>query len=391
MREKQRVSSDISVRRSAPIALLLRTPAGQRNALLGAAGAALLGWTAYATSAMLGAAGDVQSAKAELAQREAEVAALRGKVALVERDHQRLRAVVKTTVARIEARQAHLNSLLGADKGGLVLASAQAPDADPVMPAADQAVIAPLERLEQQQIGLIDRATSATNARFQGAKALIRGLGLDPSRFTRKSRPAMGGPLDSAGEPSVQELYEAWNSLAELGEAIGSIPSRMPVESFSYTSGFGVRYDPFNGRAAMHAGLDMAGAYGEPILSAAGGIVVRAGWVNGYGNMIEVDHGRGITTRYGHLARIQVRPGDRVSPGDQIGKMGSTGRSTGTHLHFEVRVDGQAVDPMPYLRAAPQVAALKTGSDSAMGGPAVADASVDAPMSVPMSAPAPRD
>jgi len=349
----------VSALQPARVAIDLTSPAARRRLALGTLGAALLGWTAYATVGMVDIASEQAVASQELAQREFEVAALRGKVALMQRDGQRLRTTVETTVARLEARQQHLSILLGGDLGRMVLASANVPAAN--LPATDRAVLAPLARLESQQLALIDQATSATHARYQGATALIRQLGLDPDRFARMSRPAlaMGGPEEAEPDSSVQDLYKAWNSLTELGDAVGSLPSRMPVQSFSYTSGFGVRYDPFSGRAAMHAGLDMAGAHGEPILSTAEGIVVRAGWVNGYGNFIEIDHGRGISTRYGHLSRVQVRPGDRVVAGDQIGKMGSTGRSTGTHLHYEVRVDGQAVDPMPYLRAAPTIAALQ--------------------------------
>lgn len=359
------------------------TPAARRRLALGGLGAALLAWTAYATFGLLDVAGDHAAATRLLAERESEIAALRGKVAMARSDGQRLRTTVETTVARLEARQQQLDSLLGGDKGRMVLASADAPALPEGLSAVERAVLAPLAQIESQQLELIGKATSATQARYQGATALIRQLGLDPARFARMSRPAMGGPLEETEtDSSVQDLYKAWNSLTELGEAVGSLPSRPPVKSFSYTSGFGVRYDPFNGRAAMHAGLDMAGAHGEPILSTAEGIVVRAGWVNGYGNFVEIDHGRGISTRYGHMSRVQVRPGDRVVAGDQIGKMGSTGRSTGTHLHYEVRVDGQAVDPMPFLRAAPQIAAMQAATNEAAGGPT--------PDSVPMSVAGPR-
>jgi len=133
----------------------------------------------------------------------------------------------------------------------------------------------------------------------------------------------------------------------------------MPVKDYRYTSSYGVRYDPFNGNSAMHAGVDMAGAHGEPIYASANGTVLRAGRNNGYGNLVELAHGRGIDTRYGHLASITVRPGQVVRQGQLIGHMGSTGRSTGTHLHFEVRVDGRAVNPRPFLDASAYVLAAQ--------------------------------
>jgi murein DD-endopeptidase MepM/ murein hydrolase activator NlpD len=138
----------------------------------------------------------------------------------------------------------------------------------------------------------------------------------------------------------------------------------MPAKNFSFTSGFGFRYDPFHVGGAMHAGVDMAGALGSPIYAAASGVVLKAGVQGGYGNCVEIDHGRGMTTRYGHLASIDVREGQKLNQGDVLGGMGSTGRSTGTHLHFEVRVDGQAVNPMPFLEAARDVFEIQQSVDT---------------------------
>ncbi|MDT7934188.1 MAG: M23 family metallopeptidase [Sphingomonadaceae bacterium] len=335
------------------------------------AAAALLCWTGCATVA---GGADRDAASRTLAQKDAEIAALRGKVAMMQRDGVALRGAVAATVKRIETRQAQLAAMIGADKGRLILASA--PEVTPPASGTD-AVVEPLQRLEGQQLALIGQASSATVSRYQSAKALIRSLGLDFTRFARRSsQPAMGGPLEPVAErDGMVDLYTAWNSYSDLARAATSIPARIPVATFNYTSGFGVRYDPFNGGAAMHAGVDLAGPHGQPILAAADGVIVRAGWANGYGNMIEVDHGRGMTTRYGHLSRIQVKLGDRVRGGDQIGKLGSTGRSTGPHLHYEVRVDGNAVDPMPYLRSATEIAAVQSAAASSaavgQGGPAV--------------------
>jgi murein DD-endopeptidase MepM/ murein hydrolase activator NlpD len=117
------------------------------------------------------------------------------------------------------------------------------------------------------------------------------------------------------------------------------------------SSPFGVRTDPFNGRAAMHTGIDMRGEIGEAVHATAAGRITIAGREGGYGNMIEINHGNGLATRYGHLSEIDVKVGQTVRIGEVIGKIGSTGRSTGPHLHYETRVDGEAVNPQKFLRA----------------------------------------
>ena len=119
----------------------------------------------------------------------------------------------------------------------------------------------------------------------------------------------------------------------------------------------------------MHAGVDIPGPLGTSIYATADGIVARAQWANGYGNLVELDHGRGIQTRYGHLSAILVQPGMHVTRGQLIARMGSTGRSTGSHLHYEVRLDGHAVNPMPFLQSASYLVAMRTRGNIAMGGP----------------------
>lgn len=156
-----------------------------------------------------------------------------------------------------------------------------------------------------------------------------------------------------------------------------AVPSDKPVKmDVSFTSGFGVRSDPFHAGAAMHPGIDLAGSYGTPIYATADGTVLRAGWNSGgYGNLVEIDHGRGITTRYGHMSAILVHAGDHITRGQQIGRMGSTGRSTGNHLHYEVRIDGRAVNPIPFMKSTDYVLAMQRRSNSAsmdavaIGGP----------------------
>jgi len=125
------------------------------------------------------------------------------------------------------------------------------------------------------------------------------------------------------------------------------------------TSSYGYRRDPFTGGGAMHSGIDFKGPKGQPILAAAGGRVTHAGWKSGYGKAVEITHGNGLMTRYAHLSRIDVAAGQRIEQGIQLGAMGSTGRSTGTHLHFEVRLNGRAINPQPFLEANTDVLKVK--------------------------------
>lgn len=165
-------------------------------------------------------------------------------------------------------------------------------------------------------------------------------------------------------------LFQSWKKLDAMNNGAISIPSILPIANFTLSSSFGVRSDPFAGSAAMHAGIDLASRSGTPIYATADGVVNRAEWFGGYGNMVEIDHGKGIATRYGHMSRIAAREGSRIKRGDLIGYVGSTGRSTGNHLHYEVRIDGRAVNPMPFLQSADYLIAMKESSaEVALGGP----------------------
>ena len=165
-------------------------------------------------------------------------------------------------------------------------------------------------------------------------------------------------PADlKAGTTSFEhELVVAQNAVETLDglrHALPSVPLRKPLRGeLQMTSTFGYRTDPFLGRPALHSGVDLREEWGTPVHATAAGVVTTAGPSGGYGNMVEVDHGGGLSTRYGHLSAISVSPGQQVSPGAVLGRVGSTGRSTGPHLHYEVRIDGEAVDPSRFLRAA---------------------------------------
>lgn len=170
-----------------------------------------------------------------------------------------------------------------------------------------------------------------------------------------------------------QAIFQSWKKLDAVQVSTSgsiSIPSIQPIAKFTFTSAYGVRSDPFQGSAAMHAGIDLASPTGTPIYATADGVVDRAEWFGGYGNMVQIEHGKGIATRYGHMSKIAARPGERVKRGDLIGYVGSTGRSTGSHLHYEVRIDGRAVNPVPFLQSANYVmAANEQASEVALGGP----------------------
>ena len=231
----------------------------------------------------------------------------------------------------------------------------------------------PLARVEQQQLEQAALVAKALDVRYQVTTAELKKLGISPARVG--SNEGVGGPFEAAGNSTFKALFDSWKKLDQLQDGVIAIPSDKPIRaSVEFTSGFGVRSDPFRAGAAMHPGIDLAGAYGTPIYATADGTVVRAGWNSGgYGNLVELDHGRGITTRYGHMSAILVKAGEHVTRGQQIGRMGSTGRSTGNHLHYEVRIDGRAVNPIPYMKSTDYVLAMqrRSGAQSmdAVGGP----------------------
>jgi len=198
---------------------------------------------------------------------------------------------------------------------------------------------------------------------------------------------ATGGPMiaanteeataDLRADAQFRTLFQTWKKLDATQQGVIAIPSVQPVHSLSFTSNFGIRSDPFRGTAAMHAGVDIPGPIGTPIYATADGIIAHAGRQGGYGNMVEISHGKGIATRYGHLSKILVGDNARVVRGQLIALMGSTGRSTGSHLHYEVRIDGHAVNPVPFLTTADYLLAAQDRSVNAIpvstGGPAAQD------------------
>lgn len=195
-------------------------------------------------------------------------------------------------------------------------------------------------------------------------------MGMDSETLldTMRSRDSggQGGPLIpiamSTKGAADADTTRANNILSHMQElnlyrmAVSSVPMALPVSSnVRRTSGFGYRRDPIRGGTRLHAGVDWAGAYGTPVMSTADGVVTYAGWQSGYGRLVKVQHASGLETRYAHLSKLNVQKGQRVSRGDRIGAMGNSGRSTGTHLHYEVRLGGKATNPMTYITAAKDV------------------------------------
>ena len=175
------------------------------------------------------------------------------------------------------------------------------------------------------------------------------------------------------GEDSeARAIFQAWRRLdTGLTASIGvSVPSRRPIEKMSLSSSYGMRVHPVTGKLARHNGVDIPAPYGTPIYATADGIVGRAQRLGGYGNYVEVEHGNAIQTRYGHMSSYIVVPGQSVKKGEVLGYVGSTGRSTGNHLHYEVRIEGAPVNPMPFCQSdSMSMAAISGNKKLAMGGP----------------------
>jgi murein DD-endopeptidase MepM/ murein hydrolase activator NlpD len=219
-----------------------------------------------------------------------------------------------------------------------------------------------LAEMEARQLAYAERLTRWADKRSGRAALALSKLGLDPNTMFASSDDAQGGPLellttsrDGSVDPRFERLGLSVARMEELENTLDSIPQFLPADRYSISSYFGVRRDPFNGRAAMHPGLDLKGAYGAPIYAAGEGTVTFVGRKSGYGNAVEISHGNGLMTRYGHMSATRATLGQHVAAGTVIGAIGSTGRSTGPHLHFEVRINGNAVNPRPFLESAPYV------------------------------------
>lgn len=223
-----------------------------------------------------------------------------------------------------------------------------------------------LAEIEARQLAYVENMTRYADWRARKAEAALRKLNLDPRAMERAARAeaqsAVGGPFemlatsaDGSLDPRFERLGLSLERMSALELALDGVPRVVPASVTRISSNFGYRRDPFNRSSAMHNGIDFKGPYGSAIFAAATGEVTFAGWKGGYGRTVEITHTNGIVTRYAHLARIGVSVGQPVDAGATLGGLGSSGRSTGPHLHFEVRINGRAVNPRPFLETAPDV------------------------------------
>lgn len=338
------------------------------------AGAALVlglaGYGAVAVSADVASVAGMTQAPApapeqRMVRMERQVARMQAKVAAI-------RETAELHATRIERRQALLAAALTGKGESKELALATL-SIDPAATRAAADTIKPFLKIESRQALLAAVAQQQLQQRYSQTAKQVRKLGISTSRLSRGAS-AMGGPLveatsaearaDLAADQQFRSLFMTWKKLDRLEQGVIAIPSVQPVAKLNFTSNFGIRSDPFRGTAAMHAGVDIPGPVGTPIYATADGVISHAGRQGGYGNLVEINHGKGIATRYGHLSKIMVGDNTRVKRGQLIALMGSTGRSTGPHLHYEVRIDGHAVNPVPFLTTADYLLAAQ---DRAVG------------------------
>jgi murein DD-endopeptidase MepM/ murein hydrolase activator NlpD len=265
--------------------------------------------------------------------------------------------------ASVEKRHAAL-AMLVSDFRGVPGAAQALQTAQPRLPGA-----APIERIQatrMDQERLIDAAETFAKSRAERLRLAMRMAGLDAGSFIGRDGASLGGPLIEAKDPRalaavldvdeefasrIQHAATDMSDMRQLSAAAQKLPFYRPTTNPALSSSYGVRFDPFTHRPAFHSGLDFPGAFHTPILATAPGVISFTGVRSGYGNVVEIDHGNGFKTRYAHLQAASVRVGQRVAIGQRVGAMGSTGRSTGPHLHYEVWVKGRAQKPNRLLNA----------------------------------------
>ncbi|MGA8971198.1 MAG: peptidoglycan DD-metalloendopeptidase family protein [Pseudolabrys sp.] len=216
-----------------------------------------------------------------------------------------------------------------------------------------------LDKIEQRQVATLTDLEERIDTRARRMQSVLADLGINGGRTSAEG--PVGGPYvplrppQSGASAFERQLYRINVARAQIDRytrTLVAVPVRKPViGEVDMSSPFGMRMDPFLGRPAVHTGIDLRGEVGEPVRATATGSVTIAGREGGYGNMVEISHGNGLATRYGHLSQISVKIGQVVRIGEIVGRIGSTGRSTGPHLHYETRINGEAVDPQKFLRA----------------------------------------
>lgn len=264
--------------------------------------------------------------------------------------------------ASVEKRHSAL-ALLVSDFKGVPGAADALKVAKPRLLAASPVQRIQATRMDQER--LIDAAETFAKSRAERLRLAMRMAGLDAGAYTGRGA-SLGGPLIEAKDPRalaavldvdedfasrIQRAATDMSDMRSLNVAAQKLPFYRPTNNPALSSSYGVRFDPFTHRPAFHSGLDFPGAFYTPIMATAPGVISFTGVRSGYGNTIEIDHGGGFKTRYAHLQAISVRVGQRVAIGQRVGAMGSTGRSTGPHLHYEVWANGRAQNPNRFLKA----------------------------------------
>ncbi len=312
--------------------------------------------------------------EAKVATSESRVSAYRGSLDKVAGDLTKRQDFIE------DVTRAHLGDLPADSKAGETVSDSTTEAArtvDKVSVALPEA--AGLAQMEARQLAFVERLTRYADRRAATDAERLRKVGLNPGAMLTSldDRSAQGGPFlrlstssDGSIDPRFQRLGLSLARMEALVRGVQSLPQVLPA-SFDYiSSGFGFRSDPFTGAGSFHPGLDFKGPLGASIYAAAPGRVSFVGQRSGYGNCIEIDHGNGLVTRYAHMSGFRTAVGTTVRSGDVIGLIGSTGRSTGPHLHFEVRLHDQAINPRPFLEAATHVFEKTGGSSASDTGPA---------------------
>jgi murein DD-endopeptidase MepM/ murein hydrolase activator NlpD len=242
-------------------------------------------------------------------------------------------------------------------------------------PVSIETVVNSLDTVERLQVEALEHANSRAAVEIDQLRGALKRSGLDPTRFAQRKKMKTsdtGGPfLPLPREGAVAGFDVLLHGLKvrleehdELSRTISMLPLRQPLGGrLEITSGYGARKDPFGMGWALHPGVDLRAEEGTIVRATAAGKVMNASYAGGYGNMVEIEHGEGVSTRYGHLSAILVSEGELVTAGTPIGRVGSTGRSTGPHLHYETRIDGEPVDPLRFLNSSDILVAVTGGVD----------------------------
>ncbi len=366
--------------------------------MMAGGGAAVAAWCVYATAhtllsgPMISAGADADSR--EIAKLERWVDQLRAENALARSLLDERTNAFQQATLEFEQRHETLKLLLEALQGGedmetaalrgdgaSILVKASIEEAEnrqslerPIITASIEKVglRAQIDTLRDEQMRFLDEAEDIAVARAEEMRGVLSLTGVGIGRIELDEM-EMGGPLveltsavlssESLSPEDLDFAERVVDLSARLEEAryyesmVSSLPLGAPVgvEGYRITSNFGIRTDPFSRRPNWHNGLDIASGWNHPITASGPGVVIFAGYKSGYGNVVEVDHGHGFMSRYAHLKSITVSRGDDVAMGDTVGLMGSTGRSTGPHLHFEVLFHGKAYDPSNFLKAGKHV------------------------------------